>query len=52
MKEAENLWAARKAGFSAIFGNAPNVFAEDVTVPPSKIPALIEKADVIMMCRW
>jgi glycolate oxidase len=47
VNEAENLWAARKAGFSAIFGNAPNVFAEDVTVPPSKIPALIEKADVI-----
>lgn len=45
--EAENLWAARKAGFSAIFGNAPNVFAEDVTVPPSRIPELIERAQQI-----
>jgi glycolate oxidase len=47
VKEAENLWAARKAGFSAIYGNAPNAFAEDVTVPPSRIPELIERADII-----
>jgi glycolate oxidase len=47
VKEADNFWAARKAGFSAIFGSTPSAFAEDVTVPPSKIPALIEKVDVI-----
>jgi glycolate oxidase len=47
VKEAENFWAARKAGFSAIYGSTPNAFAEDVTVPPSKIPALIERVDVI-----
>jgi glycolate oxidase len=42
-KETENLWMARKAGFSAVFSLSPTVFAEDVTVPPSRIPELIEK---------
>jgi len=40
-REAENFWTARRAGFSAIFGKAPTVLAEDVTVPPSRIPDLI-----------
>lgn len=40
-KEAERLWNARRAGFSAIFSNAPTVLAEDVTVPPSRLPDLI-----------
>jgi len=42
-KEAERLWAARRAGFSAIFGHAPTVLAEDVTVPPKRLPELILK---------
>jgi glycolate oxidase len=43
VKEAENFWTARRAGFSAIFGHAPTVFSEDVTVPPSRIPELIAR---------
>jgi len=46
-KEADNFWAGRKAGFSAVFSLSPSVFAEDVTVPPSKIPELIEKVQGI-----
>ncbi|MGA7678374.1 MAG: FAD-linked oxidase C-terminal domain-containing protein [Dehalococcoidia bacterium] len=46
-KEAENFWAARRAGFSAIFGNAPIAFAEDVAVPPSRLPELIGRVQKI-----
>jgi glycolate oxidase len=42
-KDAEQLWGARRAAFSAVFGSAPTVFAEDVTVPVSKIPDLIDR---------
>ncbi|MBN2575957.1 MAG: FAD-binding protein [Deltaproteobacteria bacterium] len=42
-KDAERLWGARRAAFSAVFGSAPTVFAEDVTVPVSKIPDLIDR---------
>ena len=42
-KEAENFWTARRAGFSAIFGHSPTVFAEDVTVPPDRIPEFIQR---------
>jgi glycolate oxidase len=42
-KDAEKLWGARRAAFSAVFGAAPTVFAEDVTVPVSKIPELIDR---------
>ncbi len=42
-KDAENMWAARKSVFSAIYGSAPSAFAEDVTVPPARIPELIER---------
>jgi len=41
--EAENFWTARRAGFSAIFGKSPTVLAEDVTVPPSRMPELINR---------
>lgn len=41
--EADKYWLARRAGFAAVFGKAPTVFAEDVTVPRGKIPALIRK---------
>jgi len=46
-KEAENFWTARRAGFSAIFGNAPTAFPEDVTVPPSRLPELIDRVEKI-----
>lgn len=42
-REAENFWTARRAGFSAIFGQSPTVLAEDVTVPPSQMPTLIDR---------
>lgn len=42
-EEADKFWAARKAGFSAIFSMSPSVFAEDITVPPSKIPELMNR---------
>jgi glycolate oxidase len=41
--EADKYWMGRKAGFAAVFGKAKTVFAEDVTVPRGKIPALINK---------
>jgi glycolate oxidase len=40
-QEADNFWTARRAGFSAIFGNAPTVMAEDVTVPTASMAELI-----------
>jgi glycolate oxidase len=46
-READTFWAARRAGFSAVFGNAPTVLAEDVTVPTSRIPDLIERVKEI-----
>ena len=47
-QEAENFWTARRAGFSAIFGHGKTVLAEDVTVPPNRIPALIERIRGLM----
>jgi glycolate oxidase len=43
IREAENFWTARRAGFSAIFGYSPTVLSEDVTVPPNRIPELINR---------
>lgn len=45
--EADKLWTARKAGFAAIFGAAPTVMGEDVTVPRNKLPDLINKCKAI-----
>ncbi len=45
--EAANFWVGRRAGFSAIYGAAPTVFAEDVTVPISRIADLISKVQDI-----
>ena len=45
--EAENFWTARRAGFSAVFGSSPTVLAEDVTVPPSRLPEVIGKIQKI-----
>jgi glycolate oxidase len=42
-QEADAFWAARRAGFSAVFGAAPTILAEDVTVPVSRIPDLIDR---------
>jgi len=42
-KEAQNFWMARRAGFSAIFGNSPTVLAEDITVPVSRIADLVDR---------
>ncbi|MCX5812785.1 MAG: FAD-binding protein [Proteobacteria bacterium] len=41
--EANKYWMARKAGFAAVFGKAPTVMAEDVTVPRGKIPEFIKR---------
>jgi len=41
--EANRFWMARRTGFAMIFGRAPTVLAEDVTVPRGQIPALIRK---------
>lgn len=41
--EADKYWMARKAGFAAVFGKAPTVLSEDVTVPRGNIPTLIKK---------
>jgi glycolate oxidase len=42
-RETESFWTARRAGFSAIFGQSPTVLAEDVVVPPSRMPELIDR---------
>jgi len=42
-KDAENLWRARRAGFSTIYGAAPTALGEDVVVPTDRIPAFLEK---------
>jgi glycolate oxidase len=46
-KDADRLWGARRAAFSAVFSSAPTVFAEDVTVPVSKIADLIDRIAAI-----
>jgi len=37
------FWKARSAGFAAIYGASPTVFAEDVTVPRDKLAAFLNK---------
>ena len=46
-EEAVNFWTARRAGFSAVYGASPTVFAEDVTVPINRISDLIAKVEDI-----
>jgi glycolate oxidase len=41
--EADQYWTARRAGFAAVFGAAPTVLSEDITVPRNKIPDFIKK---------
>ena len=45
--EAANFWIARRAGFSAIYGASPTVFAEDIAVPISRIAELIARVEGI-----
>ena len=45
--EADKFWTARRAGFSAVYGNAATVLAEDVTVPTSRIPEFIDRINAI-----
>lgn len=45
--EAGALWQARRAAFSTVFGSAPTVLSEDITVPRDKIAALIRKCKQI-----
>jgi glycolate oxidase len=49
--EADRYWAARRAGFAAVFGAAPTVMAEDVTVPRNKIPNFIKKVKELCQSR-
>lgn len=49
--EADKYWAARRAGFAAVFGAAPTVMAEDVTVPRTKIPDFIRKVKELCQSR-
>jgi len=47
--QALGYWKARSAGFAAVFGAAPTVLAEDVTVPRPRIAEFI--ARVTEICR-
>jgi glycolate oxidase len=46
--QAQAYWKARSAGFAAVFGAAPTVLAEDVTVPRTRMPEFIER--VVAIC--
>ncbi len=46
--EAQAYWKARSAGFAAVFGAAPTVLAEDVTVPRTRMSEFIER--VVEIC--
>ena len=45
--EAANFWTARRAGFSAVYGASPTVFAEDISVPVSHIADLMARVQDI-----
>jgi glycolate oxidase len=45
--EADKYWMARRAGFAAVYGKAPTVLSEDVTVPRGQIPNLIRRCKEI-----
>jgi glycolate oxidase len=42
-QQAQAYWKARSAGFAGIFGAAPTVLAEDVTVPRTRMAEFITK---------
>ena len=41
--QSQAYWKARSAGFAAVFGAAPTVLAEDVTVPRTRMAEFIER---------
>lgn len=45
--QAQAYWKARGAGFAAVFGAAPTVLAEDVTVPRTRMAEFIERVTAI-----
>ncbi len=45
--EAENLWRARKAISPALFQYGPDKINEDIVVPRSKIPDMVEKISAL-----
>jgi glycolate oxidase len=47
--QAQTYWKARSAGFAAVFGAAPTVLAEDVTVPRTRMAEFIQR--VMEICR-
>lgn len=47
-QQALNYWKARSAGFAAVFGAAPTVLAEDVTVPRTRMAEFIGR--VVDLC--
>lgn len=49
--EADQYWAARRAGFAAVFSAAPTIISEDVTVPRNNIPDFIRKVEEICESR-
>ena len=46
--QAQAYWKARSAGFAAVFGAAPTVLAEDVTVPRTRMAEFIGR--VVAIC--
>ena len=46
-EEAATYWKMRRAGFAAVFGAAPTVISEDVTVPRDKLADFIKKLEEI-----
>ncbi|MCF8043119.1 MAG: FAD-binding protein [Desulfarculaceae bacterium] len=48
-EEAEKLWAIRRAAGSVAGGLRPNNLSEDVTVPISKVPDLLEGIQKLMV---
>lgn len=40
-KEAEQYWAARRAGYQMVLNSAPNILDDDITVPLTRIPDLL-----------
>lgn len=47
--QAQVYWKARSAGFAAVFGAAPTVLAEDVTVPRTRMAEFIGR--VVAICK-
>ncbi len=46
-EEKERIWAARRSSYGVFAKLAPDIVSEDVTVPVSKVPAMIRKIQEI-----